>query len=375
MRVLLICPTLIDQSEAIDSWNSRLSPQDSLFIMNLNQLDIKQMNDSYVHPLNLNLLRFQYWHWRCVLLRAQRRYLPAVFWPVILGLFWPEFLWNIRSFDPDVIDLRFIPNSGMLRNRLHTELKHVLILSDGDTLPVAIDTSWRRYDPNVKVSIVLPVYNGAPYLRQAIESCLNQTHQCIELVIVDDCSTDETPRIIAEYARQDRRIVEIRNERNLHLPRALNVGFGLASGELLTWTSHDNYYAPNAIEMLVQYLCAWRDVDLVYSAYHIIDSQGQIDPNVNYLPPPWQLPFQNTVGAYFLYWRRVYEEIGDYREDMEYLEDYEYWVRVYKKGFKMMCLHLPLYYYRHHTESMTAQVKHMGDELWGKVRREHFGPG
>ena len=98
---------------------------------------------------------------------------------------------------------------------------------------------------NPKVSIVLPTYNGARYLKSSVESCLNQTHKNIELVIVDDCSTDETPDIVRSY--NDPRIRYVRNETNQRLPRSLNIGFALATGDYLTWTSDDNEFLPHSI--------------------------------------------------------------------------------------------------------------------------------
>jgi glycosyltransferase involved in cell wall biosynthesis len=301
----------------------------------------------------------------------------AGLWNVYLSDIWPEFIWNIRSFDPDIIDLRWAGGKDLLKRTLGNAPWRV-ICSDENLPPrgAAVD-SWRTYDPDQKVSIVLPVYNGEDYLRQSIESCLAQTHRNIELVIVDDCSQDNSPSIVSEYARRDPRVISIRNTRNKRLPGALNVGFAATTGQLLTWTSHDNFYAPDAIEALVSYLCTWRDVDLVYSAFRFIDASGSIEPSVNYLRPPWRLPIENVVGAYFLYRRRVYETVGNYREDMEYVEDYEYWVRVYKRGFKLMRLHHPMYYYRSHSDSMTSRAEKMAERphAGDKVRREHFKCG
>lgn len=227
-------------------------------------------------------------------------------------------------------------------------------------------------DPGLRVSIILPVYNGAQHLRQSIDSCLQQTHRNIELVIVDDCSTDATPNIISEYLRRDPRIISVRNIRNLHLPGALNVGFAHANGDLLTWTSHDNYYASTAIETLVRQLCSRQEVDLVYSAFRHVDEHGRVDPDIVYLPPPWRLPFINAVGACFLYRRAVYEKTGEYREDMEYEEDYEYWLRV-RRHFNIMRLNFPLYYYRLGGSMAAHYQRH--PELWGKARRAHSKQG
>lgn len=389
MNVLLIVPEPDVHCEAICSWKSRLTHHDELFILSLARSDVRQICGCDVHVLEVDttkqgkrpvwfrvfgrwpsLLR---WLWTMALRQIWPDFLLTS-WPSEAELIrWSDFLWNVRSFDPDVIDLRWVPGSWVLKSKLETQSKAV-VLTDGNKAPSeAITGSWRSYDPGIKVSIVLPVYNGAQYLRQSIESCLEQTHKNLELVVVDDGSTDETPLIVAEYVKHDSRIIPIRNERNLGLPGALNVGFTHTTGKLLTWTSHDNYYVPQAIETLVRYLCTWRDVDLVYSAYRIINAEGDVAPNVNYLPPPWELPYHNTVGAYFLYRRAVYDQVGEYRENIECAEDYDYWVRVYKAGFKMMRLHVPLYYYRHHPRSLTSKQASRVIELTRRVRQEHFG--
>ena len=90
------------------------------------------------------------------------------------------------------------------------------------------------------ISIVLPVYNGAKFLCESIDSVINQTYKNWELLILDDCSTDETAKIAQKYVEQDSRIRYYLNEKNLRLPRNLNKGFSLAKGDYLTWTSDDN---------------------------------------------------------------------------------------------------------------------------------------
>jgi len=375
MNVLLVLPDHVSRLEASSFWDSRLTQEDHLFILILDNSNSSQTQRGESHSLEFDYAKLSRWSlllWRIFSTKrpgwsGKARTLRSPF----LWRIWPDFCWNIQSFDPDIVDLRWMPGGRLVKHRL-TKQNCMRVLSAGDTVPRVVDSSWRRYDPGVKASIVLPVYNGARYLRQSIESCLQQTHRNLELLLVDDCSTDETPQIIADYAQQDSRIIALQNARNLRLAGALNVGFERTTGDLLTWTSHDNCYAPDAIETLVRYLCTWHDVDFVYSAYRIIDELGQVAPRVNHLPPPWELPYHNTVGACFLYSRKVYETVGEYSEDLEYMEDYEYWVRVYKKGFRMMRLHMPLYYYRRHPDSMTARARNLGDEFWGQVRRKHF---
>src|SRR5438034_11794938 len=94
------------------------------------------------------------------------------------------------------------------------------------------------------ITIVLPTHNGAKYLRESIESCLGQTYHNLELVVVDDASSDATPDVIAEYS--DPRLISVRHGQNRGLPEALNTGFAHSRGHYLTWTSDDNRYAPEA---------------------------------------------------------------------------------------------------------------------------------
>ena len=105
-----------------------------------------------------------------------------------------------------------------------------------------------------KVSIVLPVYNGETYLSLAVESILRQTYGNWELIIVDDCSADNSYGIAKSYAKKDPRITVYKNRENKKLPRSLNAGFCMATGDLFTWTSDDNILKPETIERTNLYL-------------------------------------------------------------------------------------------------------------------------
>lgn len=372
MNVLLIVPRPGVVPRAAAAWDGMLGPDDGRFAVSLVRSPVVQVAGWEVHPLEIDLTRSPYLG---RLLLAAAAPLPAAVnpaWAWLMGHAREEILWNVRAFDPDVVDVRGMPGAPTLARRLRTGLGPVRVVPDGGAGGSDGGTSWRRYDAAAKVSIVLPVYGGARYLRKAIESCLGQTHADLELIVVDDASPDATPEIVAEYARRDGRVVPIRNERNLRLPAALNVGFARSSGQLLTWTSHDNYHAPHAIETLVRYLSTWPDVDLVYSAYRVVDEMDRLAPGVRYPSPPWQAPLWNPVGPCFLYRRRVYEAIGDYRPEMESVEDYDYFVRVSRR-FRMMRLPWPLYCYREHPDSMTARRRGF-EALRRRLREEHFGP-
>ena len=208
------------------------------------------------------------------------------------------------------------------------------------------------------VSIVLPTYNGAKYIRTSIESCLKQTFTNFELLIVNDCSTDNTLTIINEYAATDERVIVINNEFNKKLPLSLNAGFEKANGQYFTWTSDDNYYAPDALTKMVETLQANPQVDLVYSDYHLIDDDGKGKGirkmgNINESFNKWF-----GAGACFLYKKEIHAANNGYNPAAFLIEDYDFFVRAFMK-FNFYYLSTPdLYYYREHESSLTSKQNH-----------------
>lgn len=201
------------------------------------------------------------------------------------------------------------------------------------------------------VTIVLPTYNGSKYIKQSIDSCLNQTYRNIELIIMDDGSTDETPEIIKFY--KDERIKIITHKMNKGLSTALNRGFAQSKGEYLTWTSDDNYYVENAIERMLEFLKE-KKCDFVYTDFYGF-SEDSLNITSITLPKNPELEKRNTIGPCFIYSRCVKENVGDYDPSIILAEDYDYWIRISKK-YKMYHLPSPLYYYRNHFGSLSSRV-------------------
>jgi glycosyltransferase involved in cell wall biosynthesis len=125
-----------------------------------------------------------------------------------------------------------------------------------------------------KVSIGLPVYNGARYLREAIDSILAQTFKDFELIICDNASTDETPEICAEYAARDPRIRYYRQPRNIGATANFNHTFELARGVCFKWAAHDDVLAPTYLEKCVAALARAPDAVLCQSLVEIVDANG-----------------------------------------------------------------------------------------------------
>lgn len=127
-----------------------------------------------------------------------------------------------------------------------------------------------------KVSIGIPVFNGARYLSLAFDSLLAQTHDDFEIIVSDNASTDATPKIIRRYVEQDSRIRSYRNAKNLGAAANFNQVFKLSRGEYFKWAAHDDICAPGMIEQSVIGLDENPEAVLAYTKAVEIDSEGNM---------------------------------------------------------------------------------------------------
>lgn len=223
------------------------------------------------------------------------------------------------------------------------------------------------------VSVVLPTYNHVKYLKQSIESVLNQSYSHLELIIVNDGSTDKTRELLKDY--ESNPLVTVIHQENTGLPNALNEGFALAKGEFLTWTSADNYYNEVAIQSMVEFLGINKEVGVVYGNYLAVNENGEkltssnswrsynrnlLDPAVVNLPKQARffkrIPI-NSVGPMFLYRASAAWVVGKYA-DTPGIEDYDFWSRMEMiTVFKRLPTTKALYSYRVHDESMSGHLR------------------
>lgn len=135
----------------------------------------------------------------------------------------------------------------------------------------------KKYD--IKISIIIPIYNAEKYLNQCIDSLLNQTLKEIEIICVDDCSTDRSLDIIINYAKNDARVSIIKNESNLNAGESRNIGLKLAKGEYIHFLDADDYMLLNAYEVIYQ-KAKQNYVDFIkFKAYAVDDKTGTMIAN------------------------------------------------------------------------------------------------
>ena len=208
---------------------------------------------------------------------------------------------------------------------------------------------------NTLVSIVLTTLNCAAYLREAMDSCLNQTYRDLELIVVDGGSTDGTLEITTSYA--DPRVRLIHQPGNSgKLPGALNLGLENTNGEYLTWMQGDSTYAPTAIAEMVEALDAHPEVGQVYADFWEVNEFDHQTTSISLHEPEQFLgDIGDPAGVCFMIRRQVREAVGLHDLKAYPSQDYDYRMRIAMR-FQSYHIKHPLYYWRVHPNSLTGQL-------------------
>jgi glycosyltransferase involved in cell wall biosynthesis len=185
-----------------------------------------------------------------------------------------------------------------------------------------------------KISVVMPVYNGERYLREAVESVLDQSFSDFEFVIINDASTDKTGEMLSEFARQDERIVILQNEENLGLTGSLNKGIDRARGEYIARQDADDISLPERFKKQVALLDSNPEVVLVSCNIEKINAEGNplgiMKRSCSDNLVAWYLLFYNRLAGHsqVMFRRKTFNMLGGYSKKYPYCEDYELWCRM-----------------------------------------------
>jgi len=179
------------------------------------------------------------------------------------------------------------------------------------------------------VSIVIPVFNGEKYIKVAIKSILNQTHERIELIVVDDGSTDKTYKILQEYSSK----IKIIKQENQGQSVALNNGWKLSKGDVLGYLSCDDELQPDCISECVGFLN--DGVEIVYPNYSLIDSNNEFIKEVDLGPFNHKGLYEELIcypGPGALFTRKIYKRVGGWKINLTQVPDFEFWLRASEYG-------------------------------------------
>jgi glycosyltransferase involved in cell wall biosynthesis len=215
----------------------------------------------------------------------------------------------------------------------------------------------------MKVSVVIPVHNGERYLAQAVESVLAQTHRDLELLIVDDGSTDGSRAVMERYARNDARIRVLSQERRGHVAAA-NRGLEEARCEWVARLDADDVFLPEKLERQLAFVRRHPDVRIAGTLGYFINHAGRIIGLVSTDGPFTRAEFERIarrgdpvffVHSTTLMHRETVLAAGGYREQFVQAEDVDLWLRMAEKGHLLLKMPEPLLLYRLHGESLTMK--------------------
>lgn len=205
---------------------------------------------------------------------------------------------------------------------------------------------------DLKVTVLMSVYNGEKYLRQAVDSILNQTFNDFEFLIINDGSTDRTVEILQSY--HDPRIKIINNEKNVGLTRSLNKGLKLAKGEYIARMDADDVSLPTRLERQISFLDRNKEVGLLGTGWYIIDENSQ-EMGISKVTDGKDAVHFMCHGTALIR-KNCLEEVGLYREAFECTQDYDLWLRIADE-FEVANLSKPLYKLREYRDSISSSKK------------------
>ncbi|MDI6046610.1 glycosyltransferase family 2 protein [Flavobacterium yafengii] len=226
---------------------------------------------------------------------------------------------------------------------------------------------------NELVSVIIPCYNQAKYLPEALQSIKNQTYQNWECIIVNDGSPDETDNIAAEWCKKDSRFKYLYQE-NGGLSNARNSGIKKADGKYIVTLDSDDKFEPTFIKKALNSLTSDVNIGLVCSwGFRFMgDKKREL-----YTPGGGSIKeflFCNAANMGSLLFRKeCWEEVGGYDEKMKSgYEDWEFYIRVCQLGWNMNVLKEPLFLYRQHAVSMrTDAINNHDTEIKKYIYHKH----
>jgi hypothetical protein len=229
----------------------------------------------------------------------------------------------------------------------------------------------------MKLSVVMAVRNGEPYVRDAIESVLAQSISDFEFLIVDDASTDDTAAILSEYRRRDSRVRVWRNEHQLGPYPSVNRALLSARSDAIARHDADDISPPERFAIQLDALASCPDVALVTGTVEVFGANATKANGLARSPSwqprlEWELLFNNAVGAgaHVVFPRMVGGSAVLFPATRRYAEDYGLWCRLSRSG-RVECPAEIIYRYRHHDQSISSRQKAEQAECALQIRREY----
>ncbi len=207
---------------------------------------------------------------------------------------------------------------------------------------------------NDLVSIITPSYKSEKFIKRTIESVLNQTYTNWEMIIIDDCSPDNSNKIIEEYTKKDKRIKLIKLKKNSGPAIARNKGIELAEGRFIAFLDADDQWLPQKLEKQISFMKK-ENIPLTYSSYYIVDEEDKplgkyiVEPTITYK----ELLKRNMIGCL----TGIYDtkKLGKvYMPNILKRQDHALWLKILKEIKETKGILEPLAIYRMRKNSVSS---------------------
>ncbi len=224
-----------------------------------------------------------------------------------------------------------------------------------------------KYNP--LVSIIIPVYNGSNYMREAIDSAINQTYDNIEIIVVNDGSTDngETERIALSYGEK----IKYYKKENGGCASALNFGISKMQGEWFSWLSHDDVYLPDKVKSAIDCINNnnLNDNTIVVCGSMVINKEGKQLPHKTSKKNPCIVSHNEMFarfmkglslnGCSLLIPKAALEKLGDFSTEYIYILDWIYWLDLSIAGYNFYMYPDILVKNRKHIDQVSVKKKQL----------------
>jgi glycosyltransferase involved in cell wall biosynthesis len=218
----------------------------------------------------------------------------------------------------------------------------------------------------ISVSVIIPCFNSARYLRETVESIWAQTYQDIEIILIDDGSTDETSMLIFELINTENKCqMQIMYQTNAGVAAARNSGIALAQGEYILPLDADDLIHPSMLADCLSIFNSQNDVLLVYTDRQDFGDNAQYrDAGIFELA---RLKYFNQISYCGLYRKCLWGELGGYKSNVSGFDDWDFWIAAALNGAK--AYHLPKAYllHRRHKDSQFWHLLSRYEELYARI--------
>jgi len=239
--------------------------------------------------------------------------------------------------------------------------------------------SWRSGLPTIRaipdlVSVIVPVYNRQRIVCKTLDSIIAQTYSPIEILAIDDGSSDGSRRVLEEYAQRYPDVVRVVAQSNQGQAVARNAGIRQARGEFIAFLDSDDIWVPRKLEQQIPLLVG--EVGLVYSAINEMDASGRslrivpCEANLRGNIYHELLVRNRMTGGTVVVRRAALERVGLFDEQLRAAENWDLWIRI-SREFEVDYVDLPLTGYLKHTQSLSFDTPRMREAATA-VLRKHF---